>query len=397
MGRHSAPKKRIARSKLIAAMAAPAAVCLSWTPTAPAATVLGVEGTGQPKGTTQTAFNGAFCQQNTCKSINNNRTPFDVALGSAQIHNAVAATPGDVIVLAYSLGAASTYHRLRQWANNPAQAPDPDRVLVVTFGNPENRFGGDDRAMFWTGLPRVQPYEHLDVAMQYDSVADRPTRWGWFSSVNATFARHLSYFGDVDINDPDNLVYRDGNTTYMLIKADVLPMLKWMDWFVGDAVMAGLDRFFRPLVEMDYRRPAFIAQGEGADWGNENPPPSLEPAARGLVENETAAQAARDADGADQDEPGLPDTPQPADADDVLLSEPEALPRDEIVEDDENDPDVVPDEDPDLDADLDADLDLDEEPETEPVTEPEPQTEPETEPADTDTAQDSDPGSADSL
>ncbi|MCV7062364.1 PE-PPE domain-containing protein [Mycolicibacterium vaccae] len=373
MGRHSAPKKRIARSRLIAAMAAPAAVCLSWTPTAPAATVLGVEGTGQPKGTTQTAFNGAFCKQNTCKSINNNRTPFDVALGSTQIHKAVTATAGDVVVLAYSLGAASTYHRLRQWAKNPAQAPDPGRVLVVTFGNPENRFGGDDRTMFWTGLPRVQPYKHLDVAMQYDSVADLPTRWGWFSSVNATFARHLSYFGNVDINDPDNLVYRDGNTTYMLIKADVLPMLKWMDWFVDDATMAGLDKFFRPLVEMDYRRPSFIPQGEGADWGNGNPPPSLDPAAgaRGLVDAGAVALAEHAADDPDRDEPEPPETPVLSDPEEPELGESEPLPHDEIVEDDETEPDVVLDEaDPDLDPDLlDPDVETDE-PETEPQTEP---------------------------
>lgn len=259
-----------------AALAVPAALCLSSAPSAPAATVLGVEGSGQPKGTTQTAFQGAFCKQNTCRSVNNNRTPFDVALGSTQIHNAVVATEGEVIVMAYSLGAASTYHRLREWAEKPARAPDPDRILIVTFGNPENKYGGDDRNLFWTGLPDVQPYRHLDIAMQYDSVADRPTRWGFFSAINTTFARHFAYFDDVDIDDPDNLVYRDGTTTYMLVRADVLPMLKWLDRFVDDEQMAELDRIFRPLVERDYARPDYIPQGEGADWGNGTPPPSLD-------------------------------------------------------------------------------------------------------------------------
>ena len=270
-------KRRGGGHKLAAALAVPVAIGLSWAPVAPAATVLAVEGTGQPKGTTQTAFQGAFCQQNTCRSINNNRTPFDVALGSSQLHSAVAATPGDVIVMAYSLGAASTYHRLREWAEKPADAPDPGRiVLVVTFGNPENKFGGDDRNLFWTGLPTEQPYQHLEVAMQYDSVADRPTRWGFFSSINTAFARHLAYFDAVDINDPDNLVYRDGTTTYMLIKADVLPMLEWLDPFVDDGVMARLDATFRPLVERDYRRPAFTPQGDGADWGNGSLPPGVD-------------------------------------------------------------------------------------------------------------------------
>lgn len=334
MGKHSAPRNRIARGTLIAALAAPAAVCLSWTPTGSAATVLGVEGTGQPTGTTQTAFNGAFCERNTCTSINNNRTPFDVALGSIQLQNAVAATQGDIIVMAYSLGAASTYHRLREWAENPFTAPDPARVTIVTFGNPENRFGGDDRNLFWTGLPNVQPYAHLEVAMQYDSVADRPTRWGWLSSVNATFARHLSYFDDVDINDPDNLVYRDGNTTYMLIKADVLPMLRWLDWFVDDDTIDQLDGFLRPLIERDYERPAFIEQGEGADWGTGTPPPSLGgPGVRsrpdGAEEPESARGGSKNSDG---------DSVAPEDSADPV---PEELNVDEVLVEADIDPVTV--------------------------------------------------------
>ncbi|ABM10872.1 PE-PPE, C-terminal domain protein [Mycolicibacterium vanbaalenii PYR-1] len=305
---------REGRRMFTAALAVPAAICLSWAPAAPAATVLGVEGTGQPKGTTQTAFQGSFCERNTCRSINNNRTPFDVALGSSQIHTAVSATPGDVIVMAYSLGAASTYHRLREWAEKPAKAPDPDRiVLVVTFGNPENKFGGDDRNLFWTGLPEGSPYQHLDVTMQYDSVADRPTRWGFFSSINTTFARHMAYFDDVDINDPDNLVYRDGNTTYMLIKADVLPMLGWLDWFVDDEGMAKLDATFRPLVERDYRRPAFTPQGDGADWGNGNPPPIVD----GVTDPEPSERRSDDGDGDGDAQPSAADT-------DIAEGEPDA-------------------------------------------------------------------------
>lgn len=254
----------------------PAAIVLSHAPVAPAATVLAAEGTLQPTRSTQRAFSGKFCVQNTCRSINNARTPLDVSTGSRQMQAAVDATPGEIILMGYSLGAASIYDRMRVWSKSPALAPDSQRVmLVVTFGNPENKFGGTNRKSSYAGLPAVQRYPHLDVTLQYDSIADAPTRRGWYSSMNNSFARHLEYFQPVDINDPNNLIYQDEGTTHMLIKADVLPMLKWRAWFTSPARMAELDAKYRPLIERDYDRPAYIPQGEGADWGNGNAPPSL--------------------------------------------------------------------------------------------------------------------------
>ncbi|MDA2892281.1 PE-PPE domain-containing protein [Mycolicibacterium sp. BiH015] len=256
----------------------PATALLVHPASAPAATVLAVEGTAQKRGNAQTAFNSAFCEHNTCRSINNARSPFDVKPGSRQLQAAVDSTGGDIVLMGYSLGAATIYDRLREWEKTPAQAPDVDRVvLVVTYGNPENKFGGDDRKNYYAGLPASQPYQHLDVTMQYDSVADVPTRFGWYSQMNIAFGRHLAYFQDVDINDPDNLVYRDEDgSTYMLIKADTLPMLAWMDPWITDERMAELDAKYRPLIEKDYDRPAYVPQGEGADWGNGNPPPSID-------------------------------------------------------------------------------------------------------------------------
>lgn len=269
---------RVIRRSLAAALSLPAALLPSVASPASAATVLVAEGTAQLRGTVQTAFGGEFCKKNTCRSVDNARGPFGVALGSHQIQAAVQATPGAVMVVGYSVGAASVYDRMRMWEQNPASAPDPERVvLIVTLGNPERKYGGTDRNNSYAGLPDVQPYAHLDVTMQYDSVSDRPTRMGWYSSVNMSFAQHLAYFEPVDINDPDNLIYRDADgTTYMLIKADVLPMLKWMDPWLSDQKMAELDATYRPLVEADYDRPAYLPQGDGADWGNGNPPPTAQ-------------------------------------------------------------------------------------------------------------------------
>ncbi len=92
------------------------------------------------------------------------------------------------------------------------------------------------------------------MTAQYDSVADSPTRYGFYSAMNIAFSRGTSrYFEDDDINDPDNLVYTEGNTTYMLIKADTLPMLKWVEPFVSEKRLAELDARYRPLVETRLR------------------------------------------------------------------------------------------------------------------------------------------------
>lgn len=257
-----------------AAVLMPAALMVSPAPTSGAATALFAGGATRPSGEAQTAFGGAFCEQNTCRSLG--RGTVTKTLASNQIQTAVDATPGDLILVGYSVGAAGIYDRMREWEANPAIAPDPARVvLIVTYGNPENKFGGRNRQNADTGLPAVQPYDHLDVVAQYDGVADYPTRFGFYSVVNSAFGQHFAYFDGLDINDPDNLVFQEGNTTYMLIPAETLPMVRWLQPFVSAQRLAELDAKYRPLVEQDYDRPAYVPQGEGADWGNGNPPPSL--------------------------------------------------------------------------------------------------------------------------
>lgn len=259
----------------LASLLIPGISLLPLTPTAQAATVLFAEGATRQTGEAQTAFNGAFCEQNPCRSLG--RGTVTRKITSQQIQAAVDSTPGELILVGYSVGGAGIYDRLRVWERNPALAPDPARIkLIVTFGNPENKFGGENRNQTDVGLPTVQPYEHLDVVAQYDGVADNPARFGFYSFINsAVFSRHFAYFDGLDINDPENLVIQEGNTTYMLIPAKTLPMLRWIEPFVTEERLAELDARYRPLVERDYDRPAYVPQGEGADWGNGNPPPSL--------------------------------------------------------------------------------------------------------------------------
>lgn len=276
--RHRRPRRpRRAAAAVASALAVPAALGLTPQPAAEAATVLAVEGTFQPPRTTQNSFQGEFCEENTCRTVNFSPGLGDSWSGAWSLQAAVTLTPGDLILMGYSSGAGSIHDRLRVWDQMPALGPDPDRVvLIVTMGNPENKYGGQARNFFGTGFPDDMPYKALNVTMQYDSVADRPDRFGLWSQINLSFINHFAY-RTIDINDPDNLVYQDEDgVTYMLVKAEVLPMLQWMDWFASDEQMAQLDSIFRPLVEQDYDRPAYVEQGEGADWGNGVAPPSLQ-------------------------------------------------------------------------------------------------------------------------
>ena len=64
--RHKTGKAGIAA---LAAVLIPGISLLPATPTAHAATVLFAEGATRQSGEAQTAFNGVFCEQNTCRSL----------------------------------------------------------------------------------------------------------------------------------------------------------------------------------------------------------------------------------------------------------------------------------------------------------------------------------------
>lgn len=290
-----------------------AGTCTGWA--ARADTVTG-EGVFMPRGSTAKQFGGAFCPCVTVSSM-----PTSVRSQSAKLDAAVMASAGPTVVVAFSLSAVAADDMVADWIADPATAPDPQRVWIVTTGNPLNRYGGTQRDRA-AAIPAVQPYRHLDVVNQYDSVADRPARWGWYSQRELSLSRHLAY-DEVDINAPENLVYRDGNTTYMLVPAKELRQLRGLRFlrdigWVTPERYDELDAERRTRIEADYDRPAYIEQGPGADWGN-----GVEPEV--LREQEIDDAELRSVDDAAQDDAavaeqvvdntprrnGVPSTPDP--------------------------------------------------------------------------------------
>jgi hypothetical protein len=113
-----------------------------------------------------------------------------------------------------------------------------------------------------TGMPTV------DVARQYDGIADFPTNpLNLLADVNAGlgfFYLHGSYFG-VGTPLPQG---QFGDTTYFLIPTAVLPLLMPLTQvpIIGTPLAVTLDPFFRVLVEAGYNRTINPGQPTTAQW-----------------------------------------------------------------------------------------------------------------------------------
>lgn len=143
--------------------------------------------------------------------------------GVVNLDTAIRATPGTIIVLAYSQGAQVASEWMREHARDPT-APGADRLTFVLFGNPLRACGGakvGEPTRRTTGLatPTDTPWHIVDVARRYDGYADSPTDKGNSDAVrNADLGKlfiHPHYEG-VDLNDPSLTIWHRGNTTFVL-------------------------------------------------------------------------------------------------------------------------------------------------------------------------------------
>lgn len=213
---------------------------------------------------------GDFCKSpNTCKPVNYVALPFGPqsnADGAKILMKAIAAVPGNdpIILMGHSQGAQVIYAALREWAANPATAPDPKRISWVSIGNPENKYGGAGvkPGGMYVNLPtdlQNSPYKGIEVIRQYDGWADAPDDK---SNGNAVFNAlvgqskiHTDY-SKVNLNDPRNVTFTPnksdgtpGNVTYVYVPTDLAPM-------VTPGIFArAMDKMLRPGIEKAYKRP----------------------------------------------------------------------------------------------------------------------------------------------
>jgi len=172
--------------------------------------------------------------------------------GVADIDAAIRATPGPIIVLAYSQGAQVASEWMREHADD-ATAPGPDRLTFVLFGNPLRASGGDKvgkptRRTTGLATPTDTPWHIVDVARRYDGWADSPTDKNNREAVrNADLGKLLihPHYEGVDLDDAALTVWNRGNTTFVLTDEPVPPLAQGS---------AGQVEQTRSQIESAYRR-----------------------------------------------------------------------------------------------------------------------------------------------
>lgn len=174
--------------------------------------------------------------------------------------------PGQKIVFAYSGGARDTLGWMQEHANDPKAPPSKDLSFVL-IGNPTRKYGGIDSVLGGPVMdPVTAPYEVLDVAQQYDLISDFPQNpFNMLAVANAVAGfvyLHLDY-ANVNVDDPNNYVWTEGNVTYVYVPTENLPLLEplrrdGMGW-LADALNAPL----KAMVEQGYDRSWLPAEPQG--------------------------------------------------------------------------------------------------------------------------------------
>lgn len=197
-----------------------------------------------------------------------------VAKGNASLNSLIEANAAsDVVGFGYSQGAAV----ITQWLGDHANGKDPDappadKLSFVLIGSPNRPNGGllaripglhvPLIGVTFSGATPESQYRVTDVVRQYDLFGDFPV-----DPLNVFALLNMFVGGDihgdytaVDINDPDNWVETDGNTTYIMARAKTLPLADALRSFAAlfgrtnTPIIDSLEPALRYFVELGYDR-----------------------------------------------------------------------------------------------------------------------------------------------
>lgn len=195
--------------------------------------------------------------------------------GEAKLDNDLKADPNeDHVVMAFSLGAATvSYWELRHANGADPSAPAANKLEFILIGSPSRpnggilaRFPGLYIPLFdirFIGATPQTEYKTTDVVKQYDGIGDFPKYPLNLIALANAFAGYLTLhpdYSNVDPNSPDNDVQVVGNTTYITVPTEHLPLL---EPFRAAARLLGIKRTplldaiepaLKVLVELGYDR-----------------------------------------------------------------------------------------------------------------------------------------------
>ncbi|MDG4666900.1 PE-PPE domain-containing protein [Mycobacterium sp. 236(2023)] len=197
---------------------------------------------------------GVMCQSpRTCQNVIYSRanSPAAVATLNAALRDG---TTGKQIVFAYSQGARVAGRWLIENEGTEG-APSVEDMSFVLMGNPSRKYGGSDRD--WEANFPETAYKVIDVSQEYDLASDFPDdRNNWLAMINANAAFFFTHqdYETVDIYDEANYVWVEGNTTYVFVPTEKLPMLTPLRWFGLGFVADALNAPLKEIIDRAYDR-----------------------------------------------------------------------------------------------------------------------------------------------
>ncbi len=267
-GRHHRVQPRRRRGGSLAGLTVAAALLPALaTPSAHAASLL-PEGPSTvrtlsplPFGYINTTLNGAVCAApSTCTPIP--YLTFVTPTGTAALDTVLKDNPDEpVVIFAYSNGAQAAEYWIAEHANDP-DAPPAENVTFIFMGNSIRKYGGADKEF---GISQPSQYKVIDVAREYDPVADFPDNPANLLALANALAGGFSMhdYRDVDIDDPNNIVWTEGNTTYVLVPTEKLPLLDPLRVVGLNALADQLNGPLKEIVDQGYDR-SYIPKDEPA-------------------------------------------------------------------------------------------------------------------------------------
>ncbi len=177
-----------------------------------------------------------------------------IVKGVEMLDAALRSTPGPKIVLAHSQGAQVCSRWMREHAND-STAPGSDELVFILTGNPLRANTGyiigrkEVGGTIGLATPMETPWHIIDFARRYDGWAD------WVQDEknklavrNANMGKQTLHkkYQDIEFFDSTHTVWSEGNTTFVLTREDVLPVLR------GRSTSSGAVRKMREQIEAAY-------------------------------------------------------------------------------------------------------------------------------------------------
>ena len=278
-----------------------ATAALLASPTAQAATVLTIAPLNFGQGSViQTELGGTLCAApNTCTAVKYpaSLSPSSIPTGAASLDALIGTTTAPVVVFGYSEGAQVAGMWMAQFGNGSI-GPAAQDVSFVLIGNPNRAHGGASNALAKVlniATPLDTKYQVIDVARQYDFWADFPANplnpIALVNAVAGSLFIHTDYT-KVDLADPNNVTWKEGNITYVLVPTATLPMFLPLKWVGLGSLADSLSATFRPIVDSAYDRPVPIPTPATNTTAAARPATAVTPASKAVTPARPAAVSA---------------------------------------------------------------------------------------------------------